>query len=118
MGKTISLEGAKEANQVETSKEAAPKKAKTNKKNSDNVKAKVKEKAELMYNYKGKSKLFPEGVESAEDKKRFRASARKRQESFRKKIAKLKGEEKALMLAKANKWAARTYNKSSVPTFE
>lgn len=118
MEKTISLEKAKEANKVESSETAAPKKAKTNKKNSDNVKAKVKAKAELMYNYKGKTKAFPEGVETAEEKKRFRASARKRQDSFRKKIGKLKGEEKATMIAKASKWAARVYTKGSMPTFE
>lgn len=116
MAKTISLKVAKEANKVETSEANAPKKA--TKKNSENIKAKVKEKAEPMYNYNAKSKQFPEGVESSGDKKKFRASARKRQESFRKKLAKLKGEERTELLGKAIKWAARVYTKSAMPTFE
>lgn len=110
---TVSLKKAKEVTKGNEASAATTKNAK-------NLKAKVKAKKEreVMYNYGySDQKNFPNGLESALDKKKFRAMARKRNESFSKKIKKAEGKERTDLIAKADKWAARVYVKGAAPKF-
>lgn len=91
---------------------AAPAKKKVKKgkeldaKNREAIKGKARKEKDLMYRY-----IDKEGNPVAdEDKKKYRASARKRFDSYAKKIKAAKGDEKAKLIKKANTFLKRTYN--------
>ena len=103
--------------------DAAPKKLKKkvkvvatpiDEKNLENAKTKIKEAKDLMYGY-------PVEDMTGDDKKKFRAAARRTRASFEKKIATVRVaeplDESAVekLLAEARKWAKLTYSKSYLP---
>lgn len=110
MGETLDLTKAKDANQV--GKSTATKSAvKTDKKNAKGIKAKVAAKVrETMYIYPGDCTTGPE-------KKKFRASARKKLAMYTKKLRKAAAADKPALLAKAEKFARKTYTKEHMPKF-
>lgn len=101
---TISLKKAKDVQGTSTAKTK-----KTDAKNVKNIKEKVAKVKDLMYRYPA------EILDSPDGKKKFRAAARRKLESARKALTNAKDREK--VLAKVQKWAAKTYTKESMPQF-
>ena len=90
---------------------AAPTKSEvTDQKNLETAKTKIKAAKDLMYNY------VP-GDMSGDEKKKFRAAARRTKESYYNKISKAKPEEKDAIIAEASKWAKDTYTQAHRPSF-
>lgn len=90
------------------SKEVKPSEVDT--KNLENAKTKIKEQKDLMYKY------VPADM-GGDDKKKFRAAARRTRDSYYKKISGAKPEEKDNLIAEANKWAKDTYTPTHIPSF-
>ena len=79
----------------------------TDSKNIGNVKAKVAKQRDVMY-------IYPDG----EDKKKFRAAARRKRDSFLKATANAENENAQKKLVReANSWAKGIYTKGNLPEF-
>ena len=83
-------------------------------KNLDNAAETIKKEKDLMYGY-------PEPDMTGDEKKKYRAAARRTRASYEKKIAGLQAAEPldeaaiATLQAEARKWAKLTYSKSFLP---
>lgn len=114
---TVSLKKAKATAQGangQAKKAKKAKKSKTDAKNREAIKGSIRKEKDLMYKY-----IDKEGNHVAdEDKKAYRAAARKRFDSYAKKLKKEKDPEaRAKLLKKANAFIHKTYNVGIKPEF-
>jgi hypothetical protein len=119
---TISLKKAQKENNVSAQgaetgvKKKKAKKANTDAKNREAIKGSARKAKDLMYLYKDQKTGDP--IED-DDKKKYRAQARKKADSYTKKLKKEKDPAAHAKLLKfAVSWAKKTYTEAHRPEFK
>lgn len=79
-------------------------------KNLGNVKKAITQGKDLMYAY-------PKATDSLPARKKFRTDARRKRDSYIRRIKLLKGAEKTQLQKEANVWASKVFVKEHVPVF-